>query len=352
MVRGSITGSTGFWSNRARANSILDLMRYRELGRTGWKVSEISFGAWAIGGMWGNVSDRDSLAALHKAIDCGVNFIDTADVYGMGRSERLIAQLKRERKEEIIVATKAGRRLDPHTTEGYNAANLTNFIEDSLRNLTTDCLDLVQLHCPPTDVYYRPDVFAALDDLVKAGKIRHYGVSVERVEEALKAIEYPNVQTVQIIFNCFRLRPAELFFPQAKLRNVGILARVPLASGLLTGKLTRNSQFAADDHRNFNRHGERFDVGETFSGVDYEAALDAVEALRKLLPNGVTMSQFALRWILMFDAVTCAIPGGKRPEQVEENCRASEAPELSPDVMNAVREIYNNRIRKFVHSRW
>src|SRR5215471_6685661 len=271
-------------------------MHYRELGRTGWKVSEISFGAWAIGGSWGAVDDHESLAALHKAVDCGVNFIDTADVYGMGRSERLIAQLQRERKEQIVVATKAGRRLSPHTADGYNAQNITGFIEDSLRNLATDCLDLVQLHCPPTDVYYRPELFDALDGLMRAGKIRHYGVSVERVEEALKAIEYPNVKTVQIIFNCFRLRPAELFFAEALRRKVGILARVPLASGMLTGKITRESQFAPDDHRNFNRHGEQFDVGETFSGVDYDISLESVEALRALLPAGVTMSQFALRW--------------------------------------------------------
>jgi aryl-alcohol dehydrogenase-like predicted oxidoreductase len=327
-------------------------MHYRELGRTGWKVSDISFGAWAIGGAWGNVSDAESLAALHKAIDSGVNFLDTADVYGMGRSERLIAQLKRERKEEIVVATKAGRRLSPHTADGYNAANLTGFIEDSLRNLSTDCLDLVQLHCPPTDVYYRPEVFGVLDDLVTAGKIRYYGVSVERVEEALKAIEYPNVQTVQIIFNCFRLRPSGLFFSNAKLHKVGVLARVPLASGMLTGKLTRDSQFEADDHRNFNRHGERFDVGETFAGVDYDVALEAVEELRKLVPAGVTISQFALRWILMFDAVTCAIPGGKRPEQVAENCAASDLPELSADTMKAIHHIYDTRIRSLVHARW
>lgn len=327
-------------------------MHYRELGRTGWKVSDISFGAWAIGGGWGNVSDTEAMAALHKAIDSGVNFLDTADVYGMGRSEALIGRLKQERKEEILVATKAGRRLSPHTADGYNAATLTTFINDSLRNLMTDCLDLVQLHCPPTDVYYKPEVFGVLDDLVKAGKIRYYGVSVQRAEEALKAIEYPNLQTVQIIFNCFRLRPAELFFEQAKLRKVGILARVPLASGLLTGKLARNSKFEEDDHRNFNRHGERFDVGETFSGVDYDIALEAVDELRKLLPEGVSLSQFALRWILMFDAVTCAIPGGKRPEQVAENCASSDVPALSQQVMDAVRNIYDSRIRDLVHSRW
>ena len=327
-------------------------MHYRELGRTGWKVSDISFGAWAIGGSWGTVDDKESMAALHKAVDCGVNFIDTADVYGMGRSERLIAQLKRERKEKIVVATKAGRRLAPHTADGYNARNITSFIEDSLRNLSTDCLDLVQLHCPPTDVYYHPELFGALDSLMKAGKIRHYGVSVERVEEALKAIEYPNVQTVQIIFSCFRQRPADLFFAEAKRRRVGVLTRVPLSSGMLTGRLTRDSRFAADDHRQFNRYGEQFDVGETFSGVDYETSLAAVEELRALVPSGVTMAQFALRWILMFDAVTCAIPGGKRPSQVEENCAASGAAPISASAIDGVRRIYDQRIRPLVHQRW
>jgi aryl-alcohol dehydrogenase-like predicted oxidoreductase len=327
-------------------------MKYRQLGRTPWKVSEIGFGAWAIGGAWGNVDDTESLAALRQAIDSGVNFIDTADVYGMGRSERLIAQLKRERKEQIVVATKAGRRLSPHTADGYNEKNLAGFIEDSLRNLSTDSLDLLQLHCPPTDVYYRPEVFGFLDRMMEAGKIRHYGVSVERVEEALKAIEYPNVQTVQIIFNCFRQRPADLFFAQAREKRVGILARVPLSSGMLTGKLTRDSQFAADDHRRFNRHGEAFDVGETFSGVDYDTSLAAVEEIRALVPAGVSMAQFALRWILMFDAVTCAIPGGKRPSQVADNCAASDLPELSPAAMAAIKTLYDARIRPSVHQRW
>jgi aryl-alcohol dehydrogenase-like predicted oxidoreductase len=330
-------------------------MHYRALGRTGWKVSEVSFGAWAIGGAWGQVSDEESMAALHKAIDCGVNFIDTADVYGGGRSERLIARLKKERKdkkEEIIVATKAGRRLPSQTVEGYSRENLSAWIEESLRNLSTDRLDLIQLHCPPTDVYSRPEIFGILDDLVTAGKIRHYGVSVQTVEEALKALEFPNVQTVQIIFNCFRQRPADVFFAKAKEKRVGILARVPLASGLLTGKLRRDSTFAADDHRNFNRRGEAFDVGETFSGVDYEVGLAAVEEMGKLLPTGVSMSQFALRWILMFEAVTFAIPGGKRAEQVADNCRASALPALMPVAMAQVRRIYDEKIRPLVQHRW
>lgn len=328
-------------------------MGYRLLGRTGWEVSEVSFGAWAIGGSWGNVDDRDSLAALHRSIDLGVNFIDTADVYGDGRSERLVSQVVRDRRgQRIYVATKAGRRLDPHTADGYNRQNLTAFIERSLTNLGTDCLDLVQLHCPPTEVYYRPEVFGVLDDLRAAGKISHYGVSVEKVEEALKAIEYPGVETVQIIFNMFRLRPSARFFGEAKARNVGILARVPLASGMLTGKMTQQSQFEPDDHRNFNRHGEAFDVGETFSGVPYEVGLQAVDELRTLVPQGASMAQFALRWILMFDAVTCTIPGAKRPSQAEDNVAAAALPQLPGDTMAAVAEVYERLIKPHVHQRW
>ncbi len=327
-------------------------MNYRELGRTGWQISEISFGAWAIGSFWGKVDDSESLAALHRAIDLGVNFIDTADVYGMGHSEQLIARLRKERRDTIHVATKAGRRLSPHDANGYNKCNLTRFIEDSLRNLKTDCLDLVQLHCPPPEVYDRPEVFGALDDLIQAGKIQFYGVSVEKVEEALKAIEYPGVQSVQIIFNMFRLRPAELFFREAQRRKVGILARVPLASGLLTGRMTCETTFSDDDHRNFNRHGEMFDVGETFSGVDYETGLKAVEELRQLVPPGATLAQLALRWILMFDAVTCAIPGAKRPAQVGENFRAGELAPLTDAQMAAVQSVYDRLIRANVHQRW
>ena len=327
-------------------------MHHRVLGRTGWKVSEISFGAWAIGGSWGQVSDEDSMAALHQAIDCGVNFIDTADVYGNGRSERLIARLRKERKEEIIVATKAGRRLPRQTVEGYSRQNLVAWVEESLRNLSTERLDLLQLHGPPTELYSRPEVFGILDDLVREGKIRYYGVSVEKVEEAMKAVEFPNVQTVQIIFNAFRPRPTEMFFAWAAQKKVGILARVPLASGLLTGKLRSDSAFAADDHRNFNRHGAEFDVGETFSGVDYEVGLAAVEELRELVLAGVSMSEFALRWILMFDAVSCAIPGGKRPEQVADNCRASDIPPLTPDAMATAKRIYDEKIAPLVQHRW
>jgi len=327
-------------------------MQYRELGRTGWKVSTISFGAWAIGGTWGTVKDEESLAALKRALDLGVNFFDTADVYGDGHSEQLLAKLRKERSEPFYVATKAGRRANPHVANSYTKENLTAYVERSLQNLEVEALDLLQLHCPPTEVFYMPEVFGILDDLVKAGKLRHYGVSVEKVEEALKAIEYPNVQTVQIIFNIFRQRPIDLFFGEAQRRKVGILARVPLSSGMLTGKMTRASSFQEDDHRQFNRNGEGFDKGETFSGLDYEIGLQAVEELRALVPAGMTMTQMALRWILMSPAVTCAIPGAKRPSQVEENISAADLPPLSEEAMSQIRDVYERLVRPHVHHYW
>ena len=328
-------------------------MNTRTFGRTGWQVSEIGFGAWGIGGgQWGGANDDESLAALHTALDAGINFFDTADVYGDGLSERLIARLRAERPEPFFVATKAGRRLSPHTADGYNAKNLGAFVDRSLANLKSEQLDLLQLHCPPTDVYYRPEVFGALDDLVAAGKIKFYGVSVEKVEEALKAIEYPGVQSIQIIFNPFRLRPAELFFEQALRRQVAVIARVPLASGLLSGKFTPQSTFPADDHRHFNRAGAGFDRGETFSGVDYETGLASVERLRPLVPTGATLAQFALRWILSFEAVSCVIPGARRPDQVLDNAHASGLAPLPPATLAAVQEVYDESIRPLVHHRW
>ena len=317
------------------------------------RVSAISFGAWAIGGFWGAVDDDQSMAALHAAIDSGVNFIDTADVYGDGRSERLIARLTRERAgEKIWVATKAGRQLPQQTCEGYSRENLTGWIDRSLKNLETDALDLLQLHCPPSELYRQDDVFGILDDLVEAGKLRYYGVSVETAAEATDAMRHPGVQSVQIIFNMFRLKPAEDVFRQARSRQVGILARVPLASGMLTGKLRRDSTFAPDDHRSFNREGQLFDKGETFSGVPYETGLDAVARLRTLVPPGATMTQFALRWILMFDAVTCAIPGAKTPEQARDNAAAASLPSLDEKTMDAVRSVYDEYIRRRVHEHW
>ena len=317
------------------------------------RVSEVSLGTWAFGSEWGEVSDEDSYASLYRAIDLGVNFLDTADVYGDGRSERLIGRLLRERSdEEIFVATKAGRRLDPHTAEGYNYENLSSFAERSLENLGVEALDLLQLHCPPTAAYRQDETFEALNRLQEAGKIKNYGVSVERVEEARMALSYPGVKTVQIIFNIFRQKPIQEFFPLAEERNIGVLARVPLASGLLSGKMSADREFSPDDHRNFNREGQAFDRGETFSGVNFETGLRAADELKELVPEGYTLAQLALRWILMHPAISCAIPGAKRPEQVESNVAAAGLPPLSEETMRRIREIYDRSVRPEVHHLW
>jgi aryl-alcohol dehydrogenase-like predicted oxidoreductase len=322
-------------------------MEYRELGRTGWKVSAISLGTWAMGSLWGAVDGRESMAALNRALDLGVNFFDTADAYG---SEPLLGQLRRQRHEPFYIATKMGMGVNPDP-RGYNRRNLSIFVENSLRNLGTETIDLMQLHCPPIEAY-NPEVFGILDELVKQGKIRHYGVSVERIDEARAAIQFPGVQSVMIVFNMFRLRPIEDFFPEAQRRKVGVIARVPMASGMLTGKMSWKTKFEADDHRSFNRQGRAFDRGETFSGVDFDKGLEAVEELRSLVPAGTTMAQMALRWILMFDAVTCAVPGAKRPAQVEETLKAADLPPLSKLTMDKISEIYDRRIRADVHALW
>jgi aryl-alcohol dehydrogenase-like predicted oxidoreductase len=320
---------------------------------SGVGFSRVGFGAWAIGGFWGPSDDEVSMAALHAAVDAGVTFIDTADVYGDGRSERLVARLCRERPgEKLFIATKAGRKLPVQTPEGYSRENLTGWIDESLRNLEADTIDLLQLHCPHPGVYDRPDVFGILDDLVAEGKLRAYGVSVETVDEAQRALRHPHVQSVQIIFNLFRLKPAETLFAEAARRGVAIIARVPLASGLLTGKLGARSTFPVDDHRQFNRHGELFDRGETFSGVPYEAGLEAVERLRPLVPKGMSLTQFALRWILMWPEVTTVIPGARTPEQARENAAAARFPPLDAAAMTAAKSIYEDLIKPHVHRYW
>lgn len=326
---------------------------HRPFGRLGRDVSSIGFGAWAIGGSWGDVSEAEAKATLHAALDAGMDFIDTADVYGDGRSERIIRAVLAERGgARPFVATKAGRRLDPHVASGYTIGNIEAFIDRSLQNLGVDCLDLVQLHCPPTEVFYQPELFDGLDALKATGKIAAYGVSVEKIEEALKAIEYPGVQSVQIIYNLFRQRPARLFFREAEARGVAVIVRVPLASGMLTGKMSAQTQFAADDHRAFNRHGEAFDMGETFSGVPYDVALQAVEELRPLVPQGASMAQFALRWILMEKAVSVVIPGARRPDQAVANAGADALAPLPEATMQAAADIYTRLIAPHVHQRW
>ena len=315
-------------------------------------VSPIGFGAWAIGGTWGAVNGETSLQALRRAVERGIDFFDTADVYGDGHSEQLLGRLRRETSTPIFIATKVGRRRNMYDKRDYDKASLSAFLERSLSNLGTDAIDLVQLHCPPTDVYYMPEVFGALDELVAEGKIKFYGVSVERVEEGLKAIEYPGVQSVQIVFNAFRQRPAELLFDRAQQKDVAIIARLPLGSGMLTGKMSSNTTFAADDHRSFNRDGKAFDKGETLSGVDFGVSLSAIEELRPLVPNGATMAQLALRWILMHEAVTVAIPGAKSATQVDDNVGACEMAPLSTETMRKIRNVYDSKIRALVHQRW
>jgi aryl-alcohol dehydrogenase-like predicted oxidoreductase len=328
-------------------------MRTHQFGRLPHIVSDVGFGAWQIGSAWGDVSEEDGKAALNAALDAGMTFIDTADVYGDGRSEKLIAEvLKARGGERPMVATKSGRRLAPHNDKGYTKANIEAFIDRSLKDLAVERIDLLQLHCPPVETLYRPELFDGMDELVRSGKIASYGVSVEKVEEALKAIEYPNVVSIQIIYNIFRQRPAELFFKEAKRKNVAVIARVPLASGLLSGKITAASTFAADDHRSFNRHGEAFDMGETFSGVPLEVGLQAVEELRRYVPAGASMAQFALKWILMDDAVTVVIPGARNAEQAKANAAASDLAPLSAETMAAAREIYARLIAPHVHQKW
>lgn len=328
-------------------------MQTNPFGRTGQTVTRIGFGAWAIGATWGEVTEADARATLHAALDAGISFVDTADVYGDGRSERIIRDVLAERGgPRPFVATKAGRRLNPHVAEGYTAANLTAFVDRSLTNLGTDRLDLVQLHCPPTAVFSDPAVFAAMEAIRQTGKVAHWGVSVETVDEARTALRQPGVISVQIIYNLFRPRPAEVFFPEAQAAGVAVIARVPLASGLLTGKMSAASRFADDDHRSFNRDGAAFDKGETFSGVPFDVALEAVEELRPLVPEGVPMAAFALRWILMESAVTVVIPGARSPAQARANAAADALAPLSPAVMEAARDIYRRRIAPHVHHLW
>jgi aryl-alcohol dehydrogenase-like predicted oxidoreductase len=326
-------------------------MNYRSMGKTGYQVSEISLGTWQLGSKWGDAfNDEIAEQTLRAAADVGVNLFDTADIYQGGESERAIGRFLKKRRERIYVVTKCGRALDPHTASGYNEANITRFVEGSIRNMGVDALDLVLLHCPPTDVYYSRAAFDALDKLKARGKIRHYGVSVERVEEAVKAMDY-DISAVEIIFNMFRLRPRELFFRQAKQNGVGVIVRVPLASGLLTGKYTKDTEFGSEDHRSYNRNGEAFDKGETFSGVDYDTGLAAAQKLKDGLgPDDLALG--ALRYVLMYDAVSTVIPGASSAGQIVENARAAVLPPFTDAQMRLVDGVYDEYIRPTVHYRW
>ena len=326
-------------------------MKYREFSDLGWKVSEIGIGCWAIGSEWGDVSVEDAKEALYTSIDNGINFFDTADVYGDGRSEKIISEVLKNSNEQIYVATKAGRRLNPHNADGYNLKNIESFIDRSLSNLGVDIIDLVQLHCPPSEICGKPETYEMMDEIVKKGKIKYYGVSVEKVSEALDAIKHPNVKSIQIIFNIFRQKPSEIFFQEAKKNNVAIIARVPLASGLLTGKMNNNSSFPENDHRNYNINGDAFDVGETFSGVDFSKGLEAVEELKKIKPEGFSLTDLSLKWILSHPEVTVVIPGAKNKIQAELNVKASELNEIN-SIKDSIKEIYNKYFKKDIHSNW
>ncbi len=326
-------------------------MKYRNLSNLEFKISEIGLGCWAIGSEWGNVSPQDARETLKASLDKGINFFDTADVYGDGRSEKFVGEIIKSTSEKIFVATKSGRRLDPHIAEGYNFKNIEKFIDRSLMNLGVECIDLLQLHCPPTEICNKKETYEMMDEIVKLGKIAHYGVSVEKVSEAMDAIQFPNVKSIQIIFNIFRQRPAESFFKEAAKKNVGIIARVPLASGLLTGKMNQFSKFPQNDHRNYNINGDAFDVGETFSGVDFKKGLDAVDKLKELLPENFTLTDLALKWILMHDEVSVVIPGAKNKSQAFMNARASELKNI-PSLLPKINSIYEELIKHDVHHRW
>ena len=327
-------------------------MKYRKLGKTGLKVSEISLGTWQVGGKWGSsFNDKSADEIINRAIDSGVNFIDTADVYENGLSEKAVGRVIRSRSEEVYVASKCGRQISPHISKGYAPDVLQKYVEDSLKRLGIETLDLIQLHCPPTEVYYRPEIFERFERLKEQGKIKNLGVSVEKVEEAIKAMEYSNVTTVQIIFNLFRQRPSELFFDLAKKNDIGVIVRVPLASGLLTGKFSESTKFESGDHRNFNRDGKAFDKGETFSGIDYSLGLKAVDELKSIFPNK-NLAHIALQWILKYDAVSCIIPGASKVEHINSNIDVYNSPELTTDEINKINNIYNKYIKSSVHQLW
>ena len=326
-------------------------MQYRKFSDLGWNVSEIGMGCWAIGSEWGEVSEVDAREVLRTSLDKGVNFFDTADVYGDGRSEKFVGELIKSTSEKIFVATKSGRRLSPHNAEGYNLKNIEGFIDRSLVNLGIDCIDLLQLHCPPSKICPKKETYEMMDEIVKKGKIANYGVSVEKVSEAMDAIQFPNVKSIQIIFNIFRQKPAEIFFKEAAKKKIAIIARVPLASGLLTGKMNQNSVFPENDHRNYNINGDAFDIGETFSGINFKKGLEAVQELKKILPDKFSLTDLAIKWILMHDEVSVVIPGAKNSNQVKMNVHASELGDIS-SLMTKINLIYSEFFKTAVQHRW
>ncbi len=327
-------------------------MKYRKFSDLGWNVSEIGLGCWEIGGSWGDVSEHDAREILKKALDKGVNFFDTADVYGDGRSEKFLGELIKSTSEKIFVTTKSGRRWrGTNYPRGYKQKHIEEFIDRSLINLGIDCIDLLQLHCPPSEICSKKETYEMMDEIVKKGKIAYYGVTVHKLSDAMEAIQFPNVKSIQIVFNIFRQKPAESFFKEAKKRNVAIIARGPLASGLLTGKINQETKFPENDHRNYNINGKAFDIGDTFSGVNFKKGLKAVEKLKTLLPDNFSLSELALKWILMHDEVSVVIPGAKNKSQVQMNTNATDLKDIS-SLLSKINFIYDELIKPDVHNRW
>ena len=327
-------------------------MKYRKFSDLGWEVSEVGLGCWQIGWCWGDVSDHDARDVLKKSLDKGINFFDTSDTYGDGRSERFLSEIIKSTSEKIYVTTKLGRRIrGTNYPRGYKLEPMEEFINRSLKNLGLDCIDLVQLHCPPIEVIKKKETFEIMDEFIKKGKIAHYGVSVHTIEDALEAIKYPNVKSIQMVFNIFRQKPTEIFLDEVKNKNIAVIARGPLASGLLTGEINRNTKFPENDHRNYNIKGDAFDIGDTFSGVNLEKGFKAVERLKDLLPESFSLADLALKWILMHDAVTVVIPGATSKIHVERNSHASDLEDIS-SILPKINSIYDELIKPDVHNRW
>ena len=326
-------------------------MKFRKFSNIGWQVSEIGLGCWGLGGNWDDVTDGEANKVLKKSLDQGINFFDTSDVYGDGRSEKFISKILKSTSEKIFVATKTGQRIKPYIPEGYNFKTIEKFINRSLKNLDVEQIDLLQLHCPPKELCSKRELYEMMDEFKKIGKIAHYGVSVFNLSEAMSAVKFPNVKSIQLVFNIFRQKPSEIFFKEAKKREVAIIARGSLASGLLTGIISKNTKFNSNDHRNYNFKGKSFDIGDTFSGVNFKKGLEAVEKLKRLLPDNFNLIDLALKWVLMHDEVSVVIPGATNTLQVEMNTKASKLENIS-EIMPEIQSIYENLIKPEVHSKW
>ena len=327
-------------------------MKYRKFSDLGWNVSEVGLGCWQIGWCWGDVTEQDARDLLKKSLDEGINFFDTSDTYGDGRSEKFLSEIIKSTSEKIYVTTKLGRRIrGTNYPKGYKQEPMEEFIDRSLMNLGIECIDLLQLHCPPSEIISKKETFEMMDKKKKKGKVANYGVSVHKISDAMEAIKNPNVKSIQLVFNIFRQKPTEIFFNEAKKKNIAVIVRGPLASGLLTGEINRDTKFAENDHRNYNIKGEAFDIGDTFSGVNFEKGIEAVEQLKKIVPDNFSLSTLALKWILSHDAVSVVIPGAVNKSQVKINAGTSDLDDIS-DIIPKINSIYDELIKADVHNRW